>query len=433
MVVTSNMTSSQDYDTGRPPKRSGFNIIDRLNLRPYTTGLLPLFILAHFSHHGIMAMLRPLLPMIRTDMGLNLTQAGFVMSAFTLTNGLAQLPAGWVADRFGARLMVLLGVTGVAVAGFVIGFSNSFMMLIIFLILSALMGGGYHPASVTALSRTGPEEYRGRSLGFHLIGGTGAFWMVPLLVAPIAATWGWRMPFKIIPIPMIIVGIILYILIGKRMRAIEAEQKKAPGAEPAEKAPIPWGKLVPFMVISVLTGTIIMSTSSFLSFFAVDELGVPEATIPLLLAISPGVGVIAAPMGGYLSDRFGGMKVIMTLAVTAVPLIYLMGISPNVGVLIALMIATGIVSMVRMPTSESFIAGNTPDHRRSTMLGIYFFAGTGAAGPLAPLVGNMIDRIGYQATFAYAAAVMAAITAVSALFIWRYSKRSTQYPRMPEQ
>ncbi|MEE8418983.1 MAG: MFS transporter, partial [Dehalococcoidales bacterium] len=141
------MTSREDYESDGQPKNSGFNLINRLNLRPYLSGTLPLFILAHFSHHGIGAMLRPLMPMIRTDLGLNLTQAGYIWSAFSLTNGLSQLPAGWVADRFGVRLMVLLGVTGVAVAGFFIGFSNSLQTLIIFLVISSLMGGGYHPAS----------------------------------------------------------------------------------------------------------------------------------------------------------------------------------------------------------------------------------------------------------------------------------------------
>jgi MFS family permease len=72
-----------------------------------------------------------------------------------------------------------------------------------------------------------------------------------------------------------------------------------------------------------------------------------------------------------------------------------------------------------MPTSESYIAGNTPERRRSTMLGIYFFAGTGVAGPLAPLIGNLIDRIGYEQTFAMASLATAVVTVVSALFIWK--------------
>ena len=411
------MPNSQDLNSDS--SGSGNKVAGKSGLRPFISGIVPLFVVAHFGHHGVGAMMRPLLPMIRSDLGLNLTQAGYIMSAFTLTNGLIQLPAGWLADRLGARLMVLLSITGVAVAGFFIGFSNSFASLVIFLVLSAIMGGGYHPASVAAISASVAPEFRGRSLGVHLIGGTSAFWLIPLLVTPIAATWDWRMPFKTILVPIAILGIVLFVLIGRRTRAIAIEREKTGSEAPPDDTATPWRKLVPFMVMSVMTGTMIMSTSSFLSFYAVDRLNVPETTIPLLMAITPGVGLFMAPLGGYLSDRFGSVRVILVLGFTAIPLVYLMGVTPNVPSLIALMIAIGLVTNTRMPTSESYIAGNTPERRRSTMLGIYFFAGTGVAGPLAPLIGNLIDRIGYEQTFAMASLATAMVTVVSALFIWK--------------
>ncbi len=411
------MPNSQDLNSDS--SGSGNKVAGKSGLRPFISGIVPLFVVAHFGHHGVGAMMRPLLPMIRSDLGLNLTQAGYIMSAFTLTNGLIQLPAGWLADRLGARLMVLLSITGVAVAGFFIGFSNSFASLVIFLVLSAIMGGGYHPASVAAISASVAPEFRGRSLGVHLIGGTSAFWLIPLLVTPIAATWDWRMPFKTILVPIAILGIVLFVLIGRRTRAIAIEREKTGSEAPPDDTAIPWRKLVPFMVMSVMTGTMIMSTSSFLSFYAVDRLNVPETTIPLLMAITPGVGLFMAPLGGYLSDRFGSVRVSLVLGFTAIPLVYLMGVTPNVPSLIALMIAIGLVTNTRMPTSESYIAGNTPERRRSTMLGIYFFAGTGVAGPLAPLIGNLIDRIGYEQTFAMASLATAMVTVVSALFIWK--------------
>jgi MFS family permease len=411
------MPNSQDLNSDS--SGSGNKVAGKSGLRPFISGIVPLFVVAHFGHHGVGAMMRPLLPMIRSDLGLNLTQAGYIMSAFTLTNGLIQLPAGWLADRLGARLMVLLSITGVAVAGFFIGFSNSFTSLVIFLVLSAIMGGGYHPASVAAISASVAPEFRGRSLGVHLIGGTSAFWLIPLLVTPIAATWDWRMPFKTILVPIAILGIVLFVLIGRRTRAIAIEREKTGSEAPPDDTAIPWRKLVPFMVMSVMTGTMIMSTSSFLSFYAVDRLNVPETTIPLLMAITPGVGLFMAPLGGYLSDRFGSVRVILVLGFTAIPLVYLMGVTPNVPSLIALMIAIGLVTNTRMPTSESYIAGNTPERRRSTMLGIYFFAGTGVAGPLAPLIGNLIDRIGYEQTFAMASLATTMVTVVSALFIWK--------------
>ncbi|MFC1948927.1 MFS transporter [Chloroflexota bacterium] len=435
------MTDSQDSGISHPDDSRIERAIRKLHLRPYFSGLLPLFIIAHFGHHAVSSMMRPLTPMIRNSLKLDYTQVGWMNTAFGLTTGLSQLPAGRLADRFGARVMVLLGVTGVAVFGFFIGFTNSFTWLIVFLVLSSLMGGGYHPASAAAISTSVPAENRGRALGIHLIGGTSAFWIVPLIATPIAAAFSdWRSPYLILTAPIAILGVALYILIGKRSKAIIArrQQEREAGVEPpASPQKINWGVLAPFIIISIATGTTVQAVSSYLSLYATDVLLLSDATAGLLMSITPGIGFFAAPFGGYLSDRFGGIRVILAVSFISVPLIYLIGQSPNTAILVLLMVAMGLTMNTRMPTSESFIAGNTPENRRATVLGIYYFAGTGVAAPLAPAIGKLIEKlqvpgnvaIGFHRTFAIAAGVTGTITVLSALFLWRFRKRN-QHPEI---
>ena len=393
--------------------------IKKLNLRPYLSGLLPLFVFAHFGHHIISAMLRPLLPMIRTDLGLSYTQAGLVMSAFAMTSGISQLPAGWLADRFGARLMVLLGVTGVAIAGFLIGLSHSYIALIVFLVLAAIVGGGYHPASAAAISSSVPSEYRGRALGLHFVGGSSAFWVMPLVATPIAVAWGWRSSYLTLAIPAIILGILLYILIGRWSQTRVHDFPEVDSEVTITSARVPWHKLVPFILISVAAGTMIQSVSAYLSLYAVDEIGVSEAAAAMLMAITPAVGFFAAPVGGYLADRFGSMPVLLVISFLAIPLVYLLGMVTSITTFVVLMVAIGIVSTTRMPTSESYIAGNTPKRRRATVLGLYFFAGTEVSGLLTPVVGTLIDRLGFHSSFTIVSASMAAVVIVCSLFLWR--------------
>lgn len=393
--------------------------IKRLNLRRYLSGILPLFFFAHFGHHVVGAMLRPLMPMIRTDFGLSYTQSGLLMSVFSLTSGISQLPAGWLADRFGSRLMVLVSVSGVALAGFLIGIFHSYTVLIIFLVLAAVLGGGYHPSSIAAISVSVPSEYRGRAFGFHFIGGSSAFWIVPLLAAPIAVAWGWRSPYLILTIPTVILGIVLYIIIGRRRQteAVESHIADSEGAMTPER--IPWGQLAPFVTMSVAIGTIAYSVLAYISLYAVDTLGVTEAVAAMLVAITPAVGLFAAPVGGYLSDRFGSVPVLLIISAFAIPLVYLLGKAPNITILVALLVAIGIVSSARMPTSESYIAGKTPPRRRATLFGIYFFAGTEASGLLTPVVGNLIDRFGFSASFTMASVAMTAVAVVCSIFLWK--------------
>lgn len=425
------MTSSQNpdsiYPSGNPIKRT----FRKLNIRPYLSGGLPLFLLAHFGHHGVGAMLNPLTPMIRNSLNLSYTQIGFMRTAFGLTAGLSQLPAGLIADRLGVRIMVLLGVTGVAIAGFFLGFTQSFAWLLGFLILSSIMGAGYHPASVAAISTSVKEEYRGRALGFHLVGGSSAFWVFPLIAAPIAGKWGWQAPFLAMSIPMAILGIVLYFVIGKRAGVNTSTQQEGENdvEVPEEKGSIQWGNIIPFLIISVVTGTMVQSVSAYLSLYATDVLNVSEVFAARIMSITPAMGLFAAPIGGYLADRFGSMRIILIVAFLSVPLIYLMGNAPNVGVLITLMVVMGLVMNTRMPTSESYLASNTPANRRATVMGIYYFSGTGVSAPLSPVIGNLIERIGFPRTFSYVSAATGLIALVCSLFLWKY-RRYNKYPEI---
>ncbi len=406
------------------------NIKERL--RPYFSGMVPFFVFAHFGHHITGAMLRPLTPMIRTDLGLSYTQVGWMMSAFAITNGISQLPAGWMADKFGTRFIILLSITGVAVAGFFIGFTNSFIMLLSLLVLTGLLGGGYHPAAATALSASIPERYRGRSLGVHFVGGSSTFWVVPLVAAPIAASLGWRAPYLILAAPTIILGIVIYILVGRYLKAQQGKESAASNNVDtgAVKKAIPWGRLIPFVALTVLTGTLVQSSSAYLSVYAVDSLGVSEARAAMLMAVQPFIQAIAAPLGGYMADRFGPLKVLVTISFLAASLIFLLGWAPNVIILTVIMVCIGFVSAARMPTSESYIFANSPENRRATLLGIYYFSGTGVSGVLTPLIGGFADRVGFRMTYLYTSFALAAVALVCSVFIWRNRERKTDIPEI---
>jgi len=397
------------------------------NLKPFFTGLLPLFLIAHFGHHVVGAMLNPFMPMIRDELGLNYTQAGVLISAFSITGGISQLPAGWLADRFGTRLMVAISVSGVALAGLLVGLSHSYLALIAFLVLAALLGGGYHPAAANAISTVVSPERRGRALGLHLIGGSSAFWVVPLIAAPIAAAWDWHGPFLVLTIPVIILGVALYYLLGRQQRITHQTLGKVAESVSASPTKIEWRILVPFLVMSIATGTLTGSVAAYYSLYLVDHFGLLAPAAAALMAVTPAVGVLAAPLGGYLSDRFGGTSVMIVASLFAGPLLFTMKFVPNVALFIIVLLLIGGMNMTRMPTSESFLVSNVPERRRSTMLGIYFFAGAEMSGVLTPFVGKLIDTSGFDMVFTIASVSLFTIAVVCSILLWR-ARRSMQKP-----
>ena len=242
---------------------------------------------------------------------------------------------------------------------------------------------------------------------------------MPLVATPIAVAWGWRSSYLILAIPTIILGILLYSLIGKRIQAHVQDLQEVDNEITTTSTHIPWHKLIPVILISVATGTIIQSVSAYLSLYAVDGLGVSEALAAMLMAITPAVGFFAAPLGGYLADRFGTIPVLLIISFLSIPFVYLLGVVTSIITFAFLMVAIGIVSTTRMPTSESYIAGNTPKHRRATVLGLYFFASTEVAGLFTPVVGILIDRLGFYSSFNIVSASMAIVVIICSLFLWR--------------
>ncbi|MEE8353048.1 MAG: MFS transporter, partial [Dehalococcoidales bacterium] len=393
--------------------------IKRPDFRSFFSGVLPLFTVAHFGHHVVGALLRPMLPFIRRDFGLDYTRIASLQSAYALTGGISQLPSGWLADRFGPRIIVTVSVAGVALAGVGIGLSPGFTALVAFFMLAAVMEGGYHPASAAAISSSVSSKTRGRSLGIHLIGGSSAFWIIPLVAAETSRYWGWRGSYIALAIPAVALGIAIFVALGRRARTSDIEKRVAEVERPARRPPIPWRRLAPFIVMTIATGTVVQSVFGFISLIAVDNFGLSEAAAARLVAITPGIGLVAAPLGGYLSDRLGQVPVMLTVSFLAIPVIYWLGVAPNVATLVAVMIVMGLVTNIRMPTSEAYIVGHTPEGRRSTVLGAYYFASRETGGVLALVVGRMIDRLGLQRTTGYLSAALAVITVVGTLLLWR--------------
>ncbi|MEW6143341.1 MAG: MFS transporter [Chloroflexota bacterium] len=386
-------------------------------LLPLVTGLIPLFVAAHFAHHLVIALPSPLMPMIRSEFGLDYTQAGFVLSAFGIAYGIAQLPAGWLADRIGPRILLVAGVSGVAVMGILFGLSPVYAGLLICLVLMGIAGGGYHPSTPPLISAAVPPQNRGRALGLHMIGGAAAYFLAPLSGAAIAVFLGWRGPFLVLGIPAFLFGLVLYRTLGRRLPQVKA----APSSETARHKPVKTTdrRLAAFIAMSTSAQAVTGSVVAFMALFIVDAHGVSTGAAAAMVSLTALAGLFAGPVGGWLSDRFGTVPVATVVCLLAGPMIFLLDLSPTVAAVAVVLLAIGTIGHVRMPVTENYLVSSTSDRTRSTWLGVYYFAGMEGSGILTPVVGFMIDRFGFQTSFEVMAAVLMVIVVVCAALLWR--------------
>src|SRR5687767_5086457 len=128
VTVTTTVTTSTTYVVPAPREAPPDGEQTTLGTRRGRT-ILTGFTTAHFSHHVSNSLLNPLLPFIRDAFGLTYGQSGLLVSAFAMSLGLSNAPIGYLADRFGARLVVVAGLFLTGLISVVVGMAGSYWQL----------------------------------------------------------------------------------------------------------------------------------------------------------------------------------------------------------------------------------------------------------------------------------------------------------------
>jgi len=380
---------------------------------------MPLFVLAHLTHHLVTALPVPLLPYIRDEFALDYTRAGFIISVFSVIYGVCQLPAGWLADRLGPRVLLTGGIVGVGVTGLLAGISPNYIILIIVLALMGILGGGYHPASTTMIAAAVEPRIRGRALGLHLVGGSFSYFLAPLAAAGIAAVWGWRGPFIVMAIPSIGIGIILHVMLKKRVPDHKAAGRMDSTIS-VEAPPVPgtMRRLITVVALSAFTQALIMSIVSFIPLFLVDTFGTGKEMAAASISLVYFMGLWGGPVGGYLSDRFNRVAIIVIMSVIGLIAIYLLTVVSYGSGTVAMLVIIGIVVAFTTIVAQSYIVDRTPARNRSTALGFYFFGSMEGTGVFTPLVGYLIDQFGFHMSFTIGSLAILAALGVCLAILW---------------
>ena len=360
--------------------------------------ILPVFVLGHFSHHVVVGAINPLLPRLRDEMGLDYSSAGLLISAFTFTYAIMQVPAASLGNWISRRKVVAWGLVGTGAAGMLMGLVGGFWEIAILLVAIGFFGSTYHALASAFLSITFGKEHRGRSLGLHTVGGSASLFVTPALAVGIAGAFdSWRAAYVVLGALPIAAGLLLLVA----ARREEAAHTKAAAAAAGERVPVrEIARLIGLLVlIAMVAAMLSMSVNSFLPLYMVDKHGVDRDTAGVLLGLVFGGGVIGAPVGGALSDRFGRRPIILASLLAAGPVLYLLTLLPFGWAFLIAMFVYGLILSMRMPVMESVIADVVPLAQRGTALGVYFFLSQETAAVATPVVGWLMDVYGADPTF----------------------------------
>ncbi len=127
------------------------------------------------------------------DFGLSDENVGSVLGVFFLAYALGQLPAGYLADRFGPRRMLVAYIVLWSACTALTGFTGALAALVVVRLACGLAEAGAYPASSRVISRWFPFGHRARANSLVSFGGRVGNALAPWLTgALILALGSWR-------------------------------------------------------------------------------------------------------------------------------------------------------------------------------------------------------------------------------------------------
>ncbi len=137
-------------------------------------------------------------PAIRDRLCLTHGEMGFVFSAFFLTYGLAQVPAGWLGDRLGARCVLTASVLAWSLFTALTGLATGLASLLTARLLFGIAEAGAYPIAARIHSRWMPFHRRAFASSVVTLGGRAGGALAPALTAVLMLAYGdWRPVFAL--------------------------------------------------------------------------------------------------------------------------------------------------------------------------------------------------------------------------------------------
>ncbi len=361
---------------------------------------------AHFVSHYYILVLPPLFAFVRADYGVSYTEIGLALTVFNGVSAILQTPAGFLVDRFNARLILaaglILGAAGLAIAASV----NSFWVMVA---MFGLMGVGntvYHPADYALLSRHVAPERMSQAYSTHtfagLLGGAAA----PGSLLFMHSLYGWRGAFAGAAILGFVVAAILLML---RDAASPPEPRPktadAAGARSGNRGNRDdrhndtWTILLSPPILVNFVFFMLMSMTNFgVQNFSVVALGAlhgtPAVTANAALTSFLFVGALGVLAGGWIAartPRHGAVAMAGMAMVSGVCLLLAFANMPAV-LLIAAMSLAGLAGGAVLPSRDMIVRAVTPPGAFGKVFG-FVTNGFNVAGVVAPLVcGALMDH-----------------------------------------
>ncbi len=253
-------------------------------------------------------------PLIREELGLSLSQMGYLLSAFLWSYAFSQLPTGAMVDKLGPRRLLTVGLSLWSLAQLLGGLVQSFTQ---FFAARLLLGVGEAPQFPTG-ARVVRDWFNPRDRGlatgiFNCASTLGTAIALPLLTF-LMLSFGWRATFVIMGVAGLLVAVVWFALYrDPKGVALTAEETayRTEGDPPGQRTEVTfrewkllfrfrttWGMILGYFGCIYLTWIY----AAWLPGYLEIERHMSVKATGIAAAVPFACGVVGGVLGGYLAD-----------------------------------------------------------------------------------------------------------------------------------
>jgi len=235
--------------------------------------------------------------------------------------------SGWLADRVGRKLPLMISILGYSLCNFIAGFSPAFWFLLLFRALLGAFMGAEWPAGAALSMETWPQRSRG-FMGGILQGSWGVgFLMSSAIYAVLYNSIGWRGMLWMGILPALSVFYVRYLVKeppiwteNRRLQRVENREMRTPFFSIFKRG----------MLGNTLTACWWMA-GGFVLYYSVQalfpthlqkDLGLSPAMLATPIMIANVVVLLAAGFWGWVADRFSRRLSMIIPGVLSIPLAF---------------------------------------------------------------------------------------------------------------
>lgn len=331
----------------------------------------------------------PLGDKLMKAMQLTTQQFGIAMFSYAFSAGISGFLTAGFADSFDRKKLLLFFYIGFIVGTLFCGLANTYPLLIAARVFTGLFGGVIGSISMAIVSDLFTLEQRGRVMGFMQMGfGASQVLGIPISLY-IANRWGWQSPFFMIVVLAFIIWIVLTVKLKPITKHLEVKNK-----DNALKHLIHTISQKNYRIGFLATA--LMSLGGFMimpwgSVYAINNLHVTEAQLPLLFMISGVATLVIMPIIGKLSDKINKFK-LFTIAsawMIMVVLVYANLVPVPFWIVVVLNVLMMMGVMARMIPSVALVSALPELRDRGAFMSINSYLQQ-LAGGIAAAIGGMI-------------------------------------------